>query len=533
MSDERKLTEEDRQKIQRLLKTAEFGKVRMAIELTEETCNAIELNDIYTDEIIFAMISSGDIELFAITASFFLRHNEHWDRFLQCASDTNVLTGMALKLREKDLDDFTHITAEAAGMLSSNQRWNTNLGGITQLSIEAAQNLAAGGSLQLGGMRLLPDDIASALAEHKDELWLNGLTKLSDAAAESLGKHQGSALYLDGLMQLSDAAVASLSQHRSELSLDGLGELSDAAAQSFRRYQGSKLSLAGLTSLSTSAAESLGKYEGTAELWLQGLGTLSDAAAIALDNKSLQLPSHIDRQINAIVKQIATAESILTPKQQAKIRKLIKTNDADNVATACELLAVAAASEGDWIKLFPKTRIKELLNTFDPDIWNTLVAAMSDFPRVAEMLRMQATDRVNTNSNNWEHHKRINEGLSRILSVAHDEVIELIGATRDYCVEISAESLSDVEAAKLAKYKGYLKVSRLKELSDVPGHIALCEKLSTQHESGVDLYCLTSLSDAAAEALSKLQGDIYLRLSDLDDNSESAAKILRAAGHGF
>jgi len=489
----RTLTQADREKIQRLLGTAELGKVRLAIELTEETCSVTELKHIYTDEIILSLVSSGDVELFAITASFFLRHNEHWSRFLQCANNTNVLTGVALKHKDTSFYDFVAITAEAAAMLSSGDRWDTNLDGLTQLSVEVAQNLAGAPSLSLRGIHSLPDDIAAALAEHKDELELSGLTELSDAAAESLGKHQGTSLDLDGLTELSDVAAESISLHRGKLSLDGLSGLSSAAAKSFGRFQGSELCLNGITSLEN----------------------LSDEEAIALDNKLLQLPSEITKQITVIVKKIATAESLLTREQQTKIRKLIKTNDADNLAMACELLSVAAASQGDWIKLFPKTRIRELLNTWEPGIWNTLASAMKGFPRVAEQLKDQVANRVNTYPSQWEVRERIQTSRSDILINANDDVIELIDATSKYGLTIYAEHLSDAEAERLAKYKGHLEFPNLTELSDGPGHLALCEGF-TQKDSPISL-SLTALSDAAAEILSKHEGYLSLGLTALSD----------------
>ena len=45
------------------------------------------------------------------------------------------------------------------------------------------------------------------------------LTELSDAAAESLSKHNGEYLSLDGLTELSDAAAESLSKCEGELDL--------------------------------------------------------------------------------------------------------------------------------------------------------------------------------------------------------------------------------------------------------------------------------------------------------------------------
>ncbi len=47
---------------------------------------------------------------------------------------------------------------------------------------------------------------------------LNGLTSLSDAAAESLSRHED-ILYLNGLTGLSDAAAGSLSKHDGWLDL--------------------------------------------------------------------------------------------------------------------------------------------------------------------------------------------------------------------------------------------------------------------------------------------------------------------------
>ena len=49
---------------------------------------------------------------------------------------------------------------------------------------------------------------------------LSGLRKLSDAAAESLGKHKGK-LDLSGLTELSDAAAKALGKHKGKLDLSG------------------------------------------------------------------------------------------------------------------------------------------------------------------------------------------------------------------------------------------------------------------------------------------------------------------------
>ncbi|MCH2026828.1 MAG: hypothetical protein MK172_13915, partial [Verrucomicrobiales bacterium] len=102
---------------------------------------------------------------------------------------------------------------------------------------------------------------AESLSKHEGEhLWLTALTKLSDAAAESLSKHEGS-LYLSGLIKLSDAAAESLSRHKGDLFLESLAELSTAAAESLSRHEGD-LVFDSLTELSDAAAESLSKHKG-------------------------------------------------------------------------------------------------------------------------------------------------------------------------------------------------------------------------------------------------------------------------------
>ena len=67
------------------------------------------------------------------------------------------------------------------------------------------------------------------------DLYLSGLTSLSDAATESLSGHEGNCLYLNGLTSLSDAAAESLSSHRGELHLC-LGELPESAVAILCRH---------------------------------------------------------------------------------------------------------------------------------------------------------------------------------------------------------------------------------------------------------------------------------------------------------
>ncbi|MDA7520234.1 hypothetical protein N8503_01575 [Akkermansiaceae bacterium] len=87
------------------------------------------------------------------------------------------------------------------------------------------------------------DDVAAAILANLDQqhffplLDLSGLDELSDAAAESLSKHEGD-LDLYGLKKLSDAAAESLSKHQEGLSLNGRIELSAAGEKSLSKYRG-------------------------------------------------------------------------------------------------------------------------------------------------------------------------------------------------------------------------------------------------------------------------------------------------------
>ena len=85
------LTEKDRGTIQRLLKTGKPDNVRRAIDLTEAKCNQNQVKELYPDELIVSLASSGNLEVFAVTASFFLRHKKQWERFVQCVTDNKVL----------------------------------------------------------------------------------------------------------------------------------------------------------------------------------------------------------------------------------------------------------------------------------------------------------------------------------------------------------------------------------------------------------------------------------------------------------
>lgn len=162
--------------------------------------------------------------------------------------------------------------------------------------------------LSLNGLSTLSDAAADSFSRYRGaSLSLGGLTALSDVAAESLAHYQGLLVVSDDMATskklltnrvvetfLSDkntarlvecnlitfSAAEALAKYQGALYLDGLTSLSDAVAKVLAEHRGWLL-LNGLTKLSDAAAKSLSKHKGQ-NLYLDGLTELSDAAAKSL-----------------------------------------------------------------------------------------------------------------------------------------------------------------------------------------------------------------------------------------------------------
>ena len=209
-----------------------------------------------------------------------------------------------------------------------------NLNNLKKLSAKAAEVLATHDyHIWLGSLTCLPHAIAAALAEHEGgDLFLLGITRISDEAAEALAEHQGDVLMSDSIVltdgpghlellrkiiphfedgleinwesltveaaatisnccgslrfnnltNLSQEAAEALSYSEGSLSFPSLKTLSDETAEALAGYQGETLNFPSLEMLSDQAAEALAKYEG--DLCLEGLKNLSDHASRALEN---------------------------------------------------------------------------------------------------------------------------------------------------------------------------------------------------------------------------------------------------------
>jgi hypothetical protein len=117
----------------------------------------------------------------------------------------------------------------------------------------------------------ISNDATQALATYQGDLFLDGLTMLSDWPGNvALLKHleqQYGEYYLNNLTKLSDVAAEALAKYSGHLFLDGLTALSDAAAQELAKFRGAKqtkdrghLYFGVDLELSDIAAKALGKY---------------------------------------------------------------------------------------------------------------------------------------------------------------------------------------------------------------------------------------------------------------------------------
>ena len=501
MSDERKLTEEDREKIQRLLESGTLENVNLALSLIEETAGQKDIADIFTMNVIVELICLGD-SLFQAT-SIMMKCPITWKVFVEVLADPFIMTSRDYRSRNIDFCEFATFSSAALSDVL-NEEYHIDLSGLTVLSTVTAE----------------------ILSKHDGALYLRGLTELSDATAESLSEHAGE-LSLSGLTELSNAAAKSLCKHEGELSLSGLTELSNAAAKSLCKHEGD-LYLNGLSELTDGAAESLSKHEDS--LYLNGLNELSNTAALQLaSHTSLETNAKIKRKIKKAVskrkqqarKAASTGKTALTNQQKTKMRKLLRSKSAENVEVAVELIDISEATKDDISDVLSASVLSLLINTWDVGIWNSLAPLLNSYPNakrefteLAEIRLQQQFESSYKQKNEADAFlNRFYKDLTRPLALLELKFLDIISG--DLYLDLT--ELSEVTAQSLSGFDGDLFLSSITSLSDGPGHIALAESLS-KNEGYLNLAGLTSLSDAAAESLSKHKGTIDLDgLSELSD----------------
>jgi TPR repeat protein len=146
------------------------------------------------------------------------------------------------------------------------------------------------GDLFLGGLTSLSNRVAEVVARHKGTAWLDGLKSLSAKRAKTLAQHEGT-LSLSGLLTLSDEAASELACHQGELFLDNVVNVSERGVEVLGRH-GGPVSLKGLQfqkqlgemrSLNDDTIESLASYRG--DFVLNRLESLTEIEARSIVNR--------------------------------------------------------------------------------------------------------------------------------------------------------------------------------------------------------------------------------------------------------
>jgi hypothetical protein len=472
MSGEQKLTEEDREKIQRLLESGALENVTLALSLIEETAGQEDIAAIFTKDVIVALICLEDPLVIVRAGSLILKCAKTWKTFADTLANPLVMTSRDYWIRTVDLSEVTAFSQGALAELV-NDEFDINLAGLTTLSVAAAK----------------------LLGKHHGPLKINGLTELSDASARYLGKHEGT-LDLNSLTELSEASAKHLSNHIGELWLNGLTELSEAAA----------LQLAAHKELQTN-------------------GEISREIKKAVSNKKKQAR-----------KSKRTGKSKLTKTQKSKIRKLLRSKSAENTEVAVQLIDISEATKDDISDVLSASVLSLLINTWDVAIWNSLAPLLNtysnakrEFTELAEKRLHQKFESSYKQQNEAKDFLnsfykdltkptallelkfldiipgRLNLDLTELSDVAAESLSGQRGGLCFYYLTV----LSDSAAESLSRFKGDLTLSSITSLSD-----AAAQSLG-DHDGSINLSELTSLSDAGAMSLSKHRGDIDLYMSDI------------------
>jgi hypothetical protein len=340
---------------------------------------------------------------------------------------------------------------------------------IRSLTAEQAEHFAQlYGDLSLNGVTTLSDAAAEALSHHKGgHLSLNGLTAISDSAAAALARHEGE-VYADSLAVLTSPELAA--KLASSDALDNVTSLSAEAAkaivQSLVKANTDDLYLVRLRSLSADTARELAQFRGS--LCLYALPSLSDDAAEELaahDGGSLEL-SGVQSLSDLAIGSLARHKGALC-------------------LDGLTCLSVEAARS---------------LASLNHDLGLRGVTFLSD--QAAKALGRHSADLFLVDLTSLSAEAA--EGLA-----AHDGALYLSGL----------KSLSTAAARNLASHKELLHLDGLETLADDTA------RALAKHKGGLMLDGLTTVSDAALQALSRYQGWI-LSLNSLPALSVKAAAAL-------
>jgi len=327
---------------------------------------------------------------------------------------------------------------------------------------------------------------------------LSEFNAIEDAAAEILVKHGGKSLNgldlnLEGLTSLSDEAAESLSCFKGNLCLDGLKTLSDAAAKSLSMLRGN-LYLDGLTSLTDEAARSLSKHQD--ELFLNGVTHLSDEVARSLRNKRGEVTLHMEFKVTRVLTK-DIAEQYLENNESVDLLEFTSLDSGE----AAEVLAKCGGLEFAISSLDEETARglsghKETLYFYPPGF--------------------QASKQVAMELGKHTEHLALNFDCSA-LSAASLEQLRNVKAlelgTYEYDWSISKE-----QAAALSNHVGALGIYGVQDISSgAAKHLSL-------HSGELTVQPLERLSVEAADILSQSKCELDIGLDEIPAESAELLK---------
>ena len=366
--------------------------------------------------------------------------------------------------------------------------------------------LRSEGTLYFDALKKLSDAEAEALSKHDGILYLDGLKKLSDTAAEWLGKHKGG-LSLNGLVELSPAATGSLSKHGEYLSLST--ELKAQVAK-FKSDASVPEAITGVVKVSVAISEDVAGTSGSDDVAIKNDAV--EAVAVfetAEANEAKNTSENADDKTS--MEKAAPTPAPSAEELEAKLDRLAEMIKGGYLELVAQLISVStdarlfeALLKGSSIDEEGALKLGEGLQRFAEDAQPVGFLVWAYAPAGAEI---DSSFEDKNRPLKWEVQFTV-ENLEPIVAwrakhFPHFPQLEIVTVQVDLSLSGLTE-LSDAAAESLSKHQGELWLNGLTELSD-----AAAESLS-KHEGTLGLNGLRELSDAAAESLSKHEGKLWL-----------------------
>ena len=467
-TDSGNLDKQQQVKIRKLLRSADPDHVNLAVSLLEEIGNEHDFREALSITMIRKLVTeacrseqSAGILNYLATGVLRAADNGLLREFFACLEGKSSRLYLPQQMRV----DLLRILIDRMDRLE--------LKNLVELGEAEAVELAnhVGSRLDLSGLEVLSAAVATALAKHRgDSLWLDGLVELSPSAARKLASYGGSLLSLAGLTSLSKEVADALGNYRGAyLDLRSVGQLSRETLEDLQEHRG-LINLSGLAMSAGSDEQALAaKLEKRATLvWLElceasvdpfvftckrsgcHMGHLPTAAFEAVERirKDWQLPVEELEESDMTVEEFVAASA---REQKTKIIELLKSKHAADLRLACELLKGAGVTGDDWLKMVSLSRLRNLINAWDVEVWNTLVDSMNGDPRVFKEISEMFRKRVNYSGDDYSVYRRYSNSLDSLVPQSSDDVKALIHSVLDSRVKELILSSTSAELKKSRK----------------------------------------------------------------------------------